>query len=346
VDLTLLLSSAAVLATGITASTLAGRRARAEERRIQEEKQSRREQELQAGRTRLEHKLRQAQEEVERLRRISLLKEGPMTSRERLDASAAREILARLRGLLFLDGVAIAGPEGLSFDQESNRLETDLATTAAVLGSLASSFEALGLPLLGAEVVLQDTLHVSARALPAWTRGAWLVAGSTGQFPNPLAVGAALALAEHLGGAGAPPPAPRLLPVSSGRFGERGAHTRQILDELEQGRRVCRATAAVLTRETAPLLGVHEGGPDAAFCAELLSALVRGRRHLESRLRQPVDQLSLDTPHLRLHLAALGPKLQLLLAGPELAPDPLLLQRFGGKIRRLQADAESPQEAA
>jgi hypothetical protein len=346
VDLTLLISSAAVLFTGAAASIAADRRARAEERKSQEERFLQREKEIQAGRSKLEFKLRQAQEEAERLRRISLIQEAPTTSKDRLDASAARQILSRLRGLLFLDGVTIAGPEGLSFDQESNRLETDLAATAAVFHSLGRSCERLGLPLLGVEVVLQDTLHVSARALPPWTKGAWLMAASTGQFPNPLALSSALALAEYLGGPGGPPVPPTAPLTGSGRFGERGAHTRQLLDELEQGARACHATSAALTRDAAPLLGIHEGGPDAAYCADLLTLLVPGRRHTESRLRQPVLQISIETPRLRVHLASLGPKLQLFLAGPQLSLDPLLLQRFGGKIRRLHLEAESPQEAA
>jgi hypothetical protein len=346
VDLTLLASSAVLLLTGAAASIAADRRARAEEKKSQEERFLQREKEMQAGRSKLEFKLRQAQEEAERLRRIALIHDAPTSTKDRFDASSARQILARLRGLVFLDGVTIAGPEGLSFDRESNRLEMDLAATAGVFHALGRACERLGLPLLEVEVVLQDTLHVSARALPPWTKGAWLVAASTGQFPNPLALSSALALAEHLGGPGAPSVPPMISPTGSGRFGERGAHTRQLLDELEQGARACRATSAVLTRDITPLLGFHEGGPDATCCADLLAALVPGRRHTESRLRQPVTQISIETPRLRVHLASLGPKLQLLLAGPQLSLDPLLLQRFGGKIRRLHLEADSPQEAA
>lgn len=347
-DLSLLLSSAAAaLVSGVAFSAWTAQRVRAAEQQRSEEQLARLQQEQRVARGRLETKLVHLQTEVRSLQRMCLVDEVTPPVPVRPEARAVQEIASRLRGLAFLDALVIADPLGLPWGREQSRLETELAAAAPVLVKMVASLEPLGLSLLEASMTLGDTLQIAARPLPSWTGGAWLLGASTGQPPNPLAMAAAMAFAGWRGGAVASPTAaPSLATTHSGRVGERGAHARALLDEMERFGRVCGASSVVLMQGSTVLLGVHQDSLDPGLLSDLFVSLERSRVHLEARLRQPVEHLDLVTSALRLHLAPLGSKLRLQMLGPQLRFDPAELQRFSGKIKRLHADLSATQEAA
>ncbi|MCU0655977.1 MAG: hypothetical protein MUF64_12190 [Polyangiaceae bacterium] len=345
-DLTLLGATTLAFLSGAAASAALLQRARGKDAQAAEQARDAALQEQRSARNRVEARALQLQEELGQLRRICLLDEvEPTEVHRRMNTRAARQILARLQGLAFLDGAVIASPQGLSFEQERTRLETQLSSLAPAIAGLSAELSKQGFGVHEVQLSAQDTLQISARALPPWARGAWLIGASTGQLPNPLALQSAVALAERMGerhGSGAlswPSGAPE-------RLGERGDHARAVLDEFDRMARVCGATAVVLARDSKPIIGLTSGGPSMDGCARALEALQRAKTRAEVRLRQPVEQVVASLDGGKLLLSPLGARLQLLLAGSRLQLDPLELRRFEGKIRRLHAAFDASQEAA
>jgi hypothetical protein len=259
---------------------------------------------------------------------------------------SARELealVSSLRGFAFVDEVLVAGAEGLTWSRGETPRARRLATLATAFGALADTLRAHGADLGEVQVVTLDAKHVVARRLPAWTRGAWLIAESTSRPPSSLALDAVVARAALLRPDVAPRDAarsPARLRGTTGRTGEGGSRVQTLVDELSRLRTVRDACAVSFTHAGRPLVTLLEDGPPSAVVDELGARMHRLHRHLARALGVAVVHTGATlTTGQRLAFVPLVDHSQCALLTLGMQPvEALDIERFTGRIRRLLAE--------
>jgi hypothetical protein len=271
-------------------------------------------------------------------------------------APSARELeslASALRGFAFVDEVVVAGAEGLTWSRDETPRARRLAALATAFGSLASTLREHGAELGEVQAVTLDAKHLVARRLPAWTRGAWLIAESTSRPPSSLALDAVVSRAALLRRESAPhePTRPPIrLRGTTGRTGEGGSRVQTLVDELSRLRTVREACAVSFTHAGRPLVTLLEDGPPSALVDELTARMHRLHRHLARALGVAIVHTGATlTTGARLTFVPLVDHSQCALLTLGTQPvEALDIERFTGRVRRLLAEdgAFSPRQLA
>lgn len=255
-------------------------------------------------------------------------------------------IAARVRGLAFVDAIAIGDGDGLPLDRAGTRDADDLAALVPPVGRVATELSSILGPAISMVIYTTDARVVELRALPSWTGGAWLVAQASAQRPQAAALDAAVAYASVVRDGEADPPATQTLRLGArGRLGPGGARTEALGDELERATRGLGARLVALALGDQILAGVQADG----IPADKLEPLLRGLQHLrlvaEARLRADgIARVEIDLAGAtRLSLSTLGSGSRLTLATLTIGRplDPLEVERVVGRLRRF-LDAGGP----
>lgn len=270
--------------------------------------------------------------------------------RERPAPVELEAIAARVRGLAFVDAIAIADGNGLPLDRATSRDADDLAALVPPVDRVATELAAILGPTSAMVIYAADARVVELRALPRWTGPAWLVAQASAQRPPAAALDAAVAYANaiHDGEPERPDTQPLQL-GARGRLGPGGTRTEALGDELERATRGLGARLVALVLGDQVLAGVQADG----IPTDKLEPLLRGLQHLrhvaEARLRADgIVRVEIDLAGaVRLSLSSLGTGSRLALATLTVGRplDPLEVERVVGRLRRF-LDAGGPLTAA
>jgi hypothetical protein len=276
------------------------------------------------------------------------------------DRASPREldaIAGRLRGFAFLDGVVVAGEQGIAFSRD----ESEASRTLAVLIARLFALEARDSEERGAladiqelTLVTRDARHVALRRLPAWT-GAFLGAMSRSQAPSSLALDAAVAgaiLSRPTGERRAPGQVARVGSALHGAHGivgeDRGSSTKQLAGELTRMSSVTQARALAFGREGRIICGVFADGPPESVSSALLQRLdaftSAAARAVRSDVMRVTVKLADGSVVLFSPLQA-SSRFALLAVTSGAALEPLEVDRLVGRIRRLVPAAAAERTA-
>ncbi|WP_437758615.1 hypothetical protein [Sorangium sp. So ce1389] len=270
-------------------------------------------------------------------------------------------IAARLRGFAFVDAVAVADAAGLCLSRGEDARARSLAALVPLVKRLEGAGDGALEEVVEVALVTQDARQVALRRLPAWTGGAWLATLSTSQPPSPLALDAAIAGAvlarpgEPASRSGARSRSEvrwsgTLLSGHTASVGaERGANTRQLLAEIERLAAATSARAVGLGQGGRLLGAVFRDGPAEPLFAAVLGA-VDALRAGAARVLAVGDVARIElllADGASLAFAPMQPRSRfaLLTVTEARALDPLEIDRFVGRIRRLVPPLEHAERA-
>ncbi|WP_437513220.1 hypothetical protein [Sorangium sp. So ce1099] len=306
-------------------------------------------------------------EDVERLRRLDAERLRATALAPRLGEPAApvypgrpspREldgIAARLRGFAFVDAVAVADAAGLCLSRGEDARARSLAALVPLVKRLEGAGDGALEEVVEVALVTQDARHVALRRLPAWTGGAWLATLSMSQPPSPLALDAAIAGAvlarpgEPASRSGARWGGALLSGHSASVGAERGANTRQLLAEIVRLAAATSARAVGLGQGGRLLGAVFRDGPAEPLLAAILGAVDALRagaaRVLAAGDVARIELLLADGASLAFAPMQPRSRFALLTVTEGRALDPLEIDRFVGRIRRLVPPLEHAERA-
>lgn len=250
-------------------------------------------------------------------------------------------IAARLRGLTLIECATVSDARGLVLDRATSRDANDLAALVPAVASVADDVAPLLGWVRGVTVHANDARIVELRPLPAWTRGAWLVAQSSAQRPAPAALDAAVAHAfavrdEQLPAAHTP------VFAATGRLGPGGPRSDALADELDRATRGLGARSVALVHADQVLAGTAAEGLPALHHARILAGMRAIQRAAAACLHaSEITRVELDgEPAVQVSLAQLGDRSRLALltltVGRRL--DALEVERVAGRLRRFLDD--------
>ncbi len=192
-------------------------------------------------------------------------------------------IVQRVRGFSTAESVVIGGSDGLPRTRIEHRDEEALATLATLAGSFA--------PATAIELETSDARHFALRALPRWTRDAWLAAGSLSRPPSPAVLDAAIAFAALLREPDSPPAPVDVLGGELGQLGPQSAFPNA--RELEHACATTGAAAMLLVDGVEPMSATGRAIASLGRMTPLVARMAELRQSSARRLRAR-DVLRLD----------------------------------------------------
>ncbi len=246
-------------------------------------------------------------------------------------------ISARIRGLTLVDCVTISDRHGLPLDRNGSRDADDLAALVPTVSRVAREIESVIGTIRSIVVYTGDSRVVELRALPSWTRGAWLAAQASAQRPTPAALDAAVAYAHAV--RDVPPLGEDQVVLGArGRLGPGGTRSDSLGDELDRATRGLGARTAALVLGEQILAGVAVDGLTAGRLESVLHGLNQVAKAAHACLRaHEITRVELDiVGAIRISLAQLGvaSRLGLITHTVGRALDPLEVERVVGRLRR------------
>ena len=246
-------------------------------------------------------------------------------------------ISARIRGLTLVDSVTISDRHGFPLDRNGTRDADDLAAMVPTVSRVAREIESVIGTVRSIAVYTADSRVVELRALPSWTRGAWLAAQASAQRPTPAALDAAVAYAYAV--RDVPPPGEQQIVVGvRGRLGPGGTRSDSLGEELDRATRGLGARTVALVLGDQILAGMAADGLTAGRLESVLRGLNQIAQTAHASLRaHAITRVELDIPGaIRISLAQLGHQSRLALVTHTVgrALDPLEVERVVGRLRR------------
>jgi hypothetical protein len=264
--------------------------------------------------------------------------------KDRPSARDLQAIVARLRGLAFVDAVTVGDLAGLTAGRDEGETERDLAALVPLFASLDARIGGAPGLLSSMSVVTADGRYVALRALPRWARRACLVVLTAGQRPAAAALdaavaGASLARPDDLheprsGASGA-----LVLRGATASIGETHGSGPEVLGELGKAMASLDARAMAFGFDGRVYAAALNDGPPPPAMESLFSAMQKARSQAARRLRdRDVLRVELTAPDglVITYVPLLAEaRMALLCVTRGHAVDDLEVDRMVGRLRRL-----------
>lgn len=260
----------------------------------------------------------------------------------RATPSELTRIVERLRGYATIDGVVIAGVDGLPRTRVLSPLDESLATLSPLLTSLA--------PAIALDLETADARYVSLRLLPRWTGTTWLCAAAISRPPSASALDAAVAFATFQREPASPQTFPPLLDggestIEGGGEGAPAlasvAKSRAVLLELEHAHAQNGLGALALMRDDELVVGTARALSSFDRVRPVAARLAELRRAVARRMRtQDVLRLDLHLPSgevMTLAPLSLASRFAALLITRGGKVETAAVARLAGRLRRIAA---------
>jgi len=287
----------------------------------------------------LQRELERAQARARSLSIVCQLDTGPALAlyADRPAPVELDAISARLRGLTLIDCATISDRHGLPLDRNGSRDADDIAAMVPTVHRVALEIESVVGTVRGVIIHTGDSRVVELRALPGWTKGAWLAVQASAQRPAPGALDAAVAYAHAVRNV-VPPEEPQIILGARGRLGPGGARSDNLGDELDLATRSLGARTTALVLGGNVLTGVAVDGLTAGRLECVLQGLNQIAQAAHASLRaHAIDRIELDiVGAVRISLAQFGARSRLSLVTHTVGRtlDPLEVERVVGRLRR------------